>query len=221
MGDESRWWKRLARADSAFTVGKLAWAGGAFLVSSTWGVLSDLPSLVVFALALFIAACVLWIVNGFTWRKLQMGPELEQVRVLASPSPIDTKASASMQDMVGTLVQNKSIRIAELIHPATPGPPVIQGKTFEDCLLYGPAVISLPDSLLSHSSFSADPGQEDDVWIEIETPRVLYGVVSFERCTFNRCRFVHIGIIGDSEVHEQFRQALGISASKDKGVDSE
>ncbi len=70
---------------------------------------------------------------------------------------------------------------------------VIKDKVFEDCHIFGPALIFGLESLtLEYSDLG---GTADQLFIEVQSDRALIGVIGCKNVTFRRCKFHGIGII--------------------------
>ncbi len=100
---------------------------------------------------------------------------------------------------------HETLRMPELAD-AVEGPDVIDGYTFVECELIGPAVLALLGGVtIAHSTFEAHP---DELFLELGEPRMLYGVIGLLNCEFTRCKFARIGFVGSAETIEAFRQSV-------------
>ncbi len=70
----------------------------------------------------------------------------------------------------------------------------IVGRTFEDCIISGPAVIELLRTHLDDQCvfFVAENG---DAALSIPPKRTLSGALPVNDCTFRRCRFRNVGVV--------------------------
>ena len=84
--------------------------------------------------------------------------------------------------------------------------PIIMDRIFKNCTLVGPAVILFADSCEVHGS-RFDVGL-DVLLIDIAANRRLSGVIIFDRCTFDGCRFEGLGIAITPAQREIFEQAV-------------
>jgi hypothetical protein len=97
----------------------------------------------------------------------------------------------------GSVFSNQTIRITDFIdmrvadHPS----PLITERTFEDCIIVGPAVIALIDQVTMLSPVW-DASRLEEVFIEVPTGSFVIGPIGLIRCTFIRCRFHGIGVMG-------------------------
>ena len=99
-----------------------------------------------------------------------------------------------------------SIRIADLARESV----TIEGHTFEDCNIYGPAVVFPGHEVnIADCAFESDlRGFPDNIFIVIKEDRKLYGVIGLKECTFRRCTFHRIAIVCNPAFKEAFRAAI-------------
>lgn len=95
----------------------------------------------------------------------------------------------------------ETVRLADLL-PVS-GPPVIEGRTFEDCTIVGPAVVA-PMGIATLQGVTFD-GHPSALFIEVPMDRVLIGVIALVDCTFRGGKFQSVGIIGNKELGEKLR----------------
>ncbi|HZP29555.1 MAG TPA: hypothetical protein VFC99_11430 [Acidimicrobiia bacterium] len=99
--------------------------------------------------------------------------------------------------------EDRVVRLAELVGAGT----VLDGFTFVGCQIDGPAVILPRDSIFAGNNFSS-PNPEALFW-EVPTKRKeVVGVIEVRNCTFERCRFSHVGIAGPPQLIKHFRASL-------------
>lgn len=101
-------------------------------------------------------------------------------------------------------LRNEVVRISEL----TVNSVTLEGLTFQNCKILGPAVLLLLGrTTLVHSTFDA-PNAEALFW-EIPPSRALVvGAVSAVDCTFSACRFEAIGLGGPPEMRAVIQQGF-------------
>ena len=95
--------------------------------------------------------------------------------------------------------RNEPVRLADLINQGRPS--TLQGYTFDDCDIYGPAVITL----VSGGGIENCQLGSGDVFIEVTVPRTLIGVIGLYNTLFRHCRFHRVGIAAPAELIETFR----------------
>jgi hypothetical protein len=102
-----------------------------------------------------------------------------------------------------------TIRIADL----TVVDDVIEGVTFENCNIVGPAVIVFLGAVtMRHSGFDGDP--EGTFWDTGEREHIS-GAVGLKDCTIVGCRFQRIGVAVRPGEKEHFLQGFGGDESDD------
>ena len=93
------------------------------------------------------------------------------------------------------------------VHAINAGEPIITGKTFTDCLIEGPAIITI----LGTTQFDGcDMGAAEDInslLLRPEGPRLI-GIIGFKDCLFLRCRFRHIGYTGREDFLESLKAGI-------------
>lgn len=99
---------------------------------------------------------------------------------------------------------NTVVRIADM----TVRQPLIDGYTFVNCTLIGPAVLAfLHDVEMSHCTFEAEPNAI--FWeIDPEQRPIVFGAVGVANTTFSSCTFQAIGLAGPAELREQLERAF-------------
>jgi hypothetical protein len=99
--------------------------------------------------------------------------------------------------------EDRVVRLADLVGSGT----VLDGFTFVGCQVEGPAVILPHDSVFAENDFNS-PTTDALLW-EIPPERAeVVGVIEVTNCTFERCRFAHVGIAGPPPVVDHFRSSL-------------
>jgi 4-amino-4-deoxy-L-arabinose transferase-like glycosyltransferase len=108
-------------------------------------------------------------------------------------------------ELTSSLIQNKDIHISDLVRDNF----MISNKTFENCNLYGPAVITFVNNVwMNDSSFmAAVPDPNNDFFMETSSENLL-GVIVFDNCIFRNCKLYKIGIIGNHENIMRARKAF-------------
>jgi hypothetical protein len=103
-----------------------------------------------------------------------------------------------------------SFRIVDLA--GTDG--IIRNKVFEDCWIYGPAILygSGDDVYLVQSLFNENtPGHKltaDDIFIETPDNRVITSAVVLQHCTIRRCHLINIQVIGTRDLIDKWKRNL-------------
>ena len=84
----------------------------------------------------------------------------------------------------------------------------LEGLTFEECHIIGPAVLGIIRNVrFDRCSFEGTP--EELIWeVPPERPSVL-GVIGLSDCQFYGCRFTNIGLAMSPDGAASFRRELG------------
>ncbi len=99
-------------------------------------------------------------------------------------------------DPVGeeSYLREKRIRVADLV---TASDPVVKGRTFDRCRLFGPAVIAMTGAgIVDGGIFDGDL---DSTFISVPDGTRVIGVVVLDGCVLRNCRFHQVGIMGPAE----------------------
>jgi len=96
--------------------------------------------------------------------------------------------------------ESQAVRITD--HAVTDD--VIQGKTFSNCSIVGPAILA-PIESVSFVGCNFDVADNDPASILIVVPpRWLVGAIALRHCGFYNCRFSRIGLICDESFGQYF-----------------
>jgi hypothetical protein len=84
--------------------------------------------------------------------------------------------------------------------------PLVKDRTFTDCEINGPAIITPMDSRLEHCDLAS--GNIDEVLYQMSSsPGVRQGIFGFVNCTFRRCQFRRVGFYGDEQFLADLRKS--------------
>lgn len=101
-------------------------------------------------------------------------------------------------------ITHRSFRIVDLVGDEY----IIRGRTFEDCTIYGPAVVVPLDQIaFEHNSF--DGPLEAILWEIPDEKNFIVGAIGLTDCIFRRCQFRGIGIAGNHSLIEKFVREFG------------
>lgn len=97
------------------------------------------------------------------------------------------------------------VRVATL---TVAGPPLIEGYTFSNCTIVGPAVLAfLDDVTMTSCTFEADI---NSLFWEVDplARPTVFGAVGVTRTVFSGCRFQAVGFAGPRELRAQFEAGV-------------
>lgn len=157
------------------------------------------------------------------WALIRMEPELEPARrrfllsalSLAGVSLLGfgrlsapKKEPATPEELTQTFIHGRVVRIGDV----TGSKDVIKGKIFEECDIYGPAILvvgddpnTLPSGLIENSFDAAGRSFEEIViGIQYDADWPLGGIM-LEDCQFKRCNFHLVGFAVPASKADQFR----------------
>jgi len=89
------------------------------------------------------------------------------------------------------------------------GEMAIEGKTFTDCVIEGPAVMAVMNDTTFDSCIMGATTDSRTLLYRPLSQTKLAGVVGMSNCKFIRCRFVQIGFTGSEKLLEEL--ATGIT----------
>jgi hypothetical protein len=97
--------------------------------------------------------------------------------------------------------EREPIRLCELVA----GDGVLDGHTFVECHIKGPAILALlGEPVLTDCDFGGDASQI--LWeVDTKTRPSVVGVIVADHCTFVGCVFEGVGFAGDHELIELIR----------------
>lgn len=111
----------------------------------------------------------------------------------------------------GPIYQNLEIWLPLLLHEGVlRGENAIEGKTFIDCRIHGPAVIvPVSGCQFDSCSMGAPDGDMRNLMFQPLGPSKITGAIALLNCRFERCNFLGIGYSGGQDFLEQLRTLDG------------
>lgn len=99
-----------------------------------------------------------------------------------------------------TVIQARTVRITDFAVTED----VIANHRFENCVIFGPAVLAPLDSVsFVRSGFDGTPAA---LFWEVPPERTqVIGAIGLVNCHFERCRFTRVGFAGPQQFLEYFR----------------
>lgn len=96
----------------------------------------------------------------------------------------------------------------------------IDGKTFTDCVIEGPAVMAVMNgTTFDNCAMGTTSDVRNLLYRPLSTTK-LAGVIGMANCRFVRCRFVQVGFTGSDDLLEQLQSGIKplSEASKSAGT---
>ena len=86
---------------------------------------------------------------------------------------------------------------------------VIEGRTFSDCLIEGPAVMLALDGVnFESTNFGPTGGDVRNMLFRPMTGRMAIGSIPVRNCTFRNCQFHTLGITGGEELLQMLAEQV-------------
>lgn len=157
-----------------------------------WLIPSCLFSLIIIMRLLFAPY---WVYKELKNSNANLKKELKITKIQLKK--IQEQKFAVLDELAGPYLRGLSIRIIDIV----PKDNVIRNRTFEDCHIYGPAILTFfGNTSVLFNKFDAPL---DNIFITVSI-RKLVGVIVLENCTLLRCQFHNIGLVGPSELKDKF-----------------
>jgi len=150
-----------------------------------WSIVIDLPTPAIVAVG----------IGAFAGVALLLNQGLGIARKLREKSAPWASAAQLSQPYISRF----SLRLVDLVNDGQ-----IKGRTFEDCTIYGPAMMyTTGTGILTACSFDAPP---DAVFVAVaEGQTMLAGPITLVDCVFRRCDFRRVGIIGPKKIIDHWK----------------
>ncbi|MGD1043318.1 MAG: hypothetical protein ABR913_09720 [Sedimentisphaerales bacterium] len=115
--------------------------------------------------------------------------KIDELRGALKTAPKQTFAIPDA--LTAPTLQNMTIRLSDLVREDF----IIRNRTFVNCHIYGPAIISLTQCTLINNVFT----EAENIFIET-TDKTVTGAIGLDNCIIKDCTFHKISFIG---LHEQ------------------
>ena len=149
-----------------------------------------------------LTAALLWIVDGIRQRRvIELGKEIT-ITSETERKDQDSKPALSQADGASlNFIKNRDVTLHELLVREFR----VVGRTFEDCVIHGPAIVTFLRTPLIECEFVGP--SRDSILFPIWPRRPVVGLTLIKDCTFRHCTFVNIGLAGLQEPQAEFPQA--------------
>lgn len=128
--------------------------------------------------------------------------------ILTSHSLYENKRTnfATPDALTSLILKDMDIRISDLARENF----VIHNRTFDNCRIYGPAVIYPMNCLIKEAHFT-DFGTDSNAVFIITTNKAITGIITLDTCVIKNCTFYAIGLIGSYEDIEHDKTLVNIT----------
>lgn len=171
---------------------------GAILKDLEWPVV-----FVIFLLALLVTVKIIAIVvDIYDKRKKRISLEL----VSKEETEEENIQFSQPEAITAPYLNGHNFHIYSLIRHSN----TIQDRTFENCHIYGPAIMAFINPNVTGVQIQMANDDPDSILIDIgkNIGKPVMGIIAFKDCYFKNCHFYNIGIIGTVDMLEQIRKAF-------------
>lgn len=123
-------------------------------------------------------------------------------------SPMSAEQQASRDLVARTAFDNEAVWLPLLaVHCWNAGQTTIDGRTFTDCLIEGPAVMAVMDGCEFEGCNMGVAANPRSLLLKPLGDKIA-GAIGLSNCRFVRCRFVQIGFTGADTLLDQIESDL-------------
>lgn len=126
---------------------------------------------------------------------------------MTDPTPTMSAEEAAGRALVArTTFEKEAVWLPQLaVQHWNAGQMFIEGKTFTDCVIEGPAVMAVMNgSTFDNCAMGTTTDIRNLLYRPLSTTK-LAGVIGVSDCRFLRCRFVQVGFTGSDDLLEQLQ----------------
>jgi hypothetical protein len=143
----------------------------------------------------FLGLAVL--IFGLWWTRDRTAVNVVNPRRSDSQTDISQAKVISGSELSRAYLQGVDVRITDLTRESD----LIQNRTFENCRIFGPAVLSLQGTSSTYNCTTEAPEGISSALFEVDPSRKwMVGPIGVLNCTFIRCTFTGIGFVGKKEL---------------------
>lgn len=126
---------------------------------------------------------------------------------MTDPTPTMSAEEAAGRALVArTTFEKEAVWLPQLaVQHWNAGQMFIEGKTFTDCVIEGPAVVAVMNgTTFDNCAMGTTTDIRNLLYRPLSTTK-LAGVIGVSDCRFLRCRFVQVGFTGSDDLLEQLQ----------------
>ncbi|SFS31229.1 hypothetical protein [Brevundimonas viscosa] len=130
-----------------------------------------------------------------------------------TPETMSAEEAAGRALVARTSFEKEAVWLPSLaVQHWNAGQPVIDGKTFTDCLIEGPAVMAVMNGTTFDSCAMGATSDMRNLLYRPVSREKLAGVIGMSNCRFVRCRFAQVGFTGSDELLEELAGIKSLSS---------
>lgn len=147
--------------------------------------------------------------------KVKNTPDLTKLPIWVDKTAIK-RPLATNEELNQDIVIGKTVFVSYL--PVTNrrlsgiGPPAreVYGKTFQDCDLIGPAIITIrgEKTVVEHCELDSPTGSRLESRLLLTQDHYTFGVIPFNDCGMLNCKFINIGFAGNDDELQGFKEGF-------------
>lgn len=123
---------------------------------------------------------------------------------MTDQTPMSAEEAAGRALVARTSFEKEAVWLPSLaVQHWNAGQMHIDGKTFTDCLIEGPAVMAVMSGTTFDSCIMGTTADPKTLLFRPVSQTVMAGVVGVANCRFLRCRFVQVGFTGTDDLIEE------------------
>lgn len=123
-------------------------------------------------------------------------------------TPMSAEEKFGRELVARTTFEKEAVWLPSLaVHHMNAGQTFIEGKTFTECLIEGPAVMAVMNNTIFDT---CNMGVAENPKTLLLDPRgdMIAGAIGMSNCRFVRCRFVQVAFTGAREMLDQIEKDL-------------
>ena len=130
-----------------------------------------------------------------------------------TPETMSAEEAAGRALVARTSFEKEAVWLPSLaVQHWNAGQTVIDGKTFTDCLIEGPAVMAVMNGTTFDSCAMGATSDMRNLLYRPVSREKLAGVIGMSNCRFVRCRFAQVGFTGSDELLEELAGIRSLSS---------
>jgi hypothetical protein len=121
-----------------------------------------------------------------------------------------TDAFPKASDPMAPMFNNMRINLTDLYRSQmhAGGGAIIEGRTFTDCMIEGPALMLVLDGVHFDSTNFGETGGDVRNMLFRPMATMAIGAIPVRNCTFRNCRFNTLGITGSDDLLQMLTQSV-------------